>query len=48
MEDSWGIATIWMGLALLASFLSIRYKFSVAMVEILVGIAAGKHVMIVK
>ncbi len=41
MEYSWGIATIWMGLALLASFLSIRYKFSVALVEILVGVAAG-------
>src|SRR5713226_5708150 len=41
MEYSWGIATIWMGLALLASFFSIRYKFSIALVEILVGIAAG-------
>ncbi len=41
MEYSWGIATIWMGLALIASFLSIRYKFSVALVEILVGVAAG-------
>jgi Kef-type K+ transport system membrane component KefB len=41
MEQSWGIATIWMGLALLASFVSIRYKLSVALVEILVGIAAG-------
>jgi len=30
-----------MGLALLASFVSIRYKLSVALVEILVGIAAG-------
>jgi len=41
METSWGIATVWMGLALIASFLSIRYKLSVALVEILVGIAAG-------
>ena len=41
MENSWGIATVWMGLALLASFLSIRFKLSVALVEILVGIAAG-------
>jgi Kef-type K+ transport system membrane component KefB len=41
MESSWGIATVWMGLALIASFLSIRYKLSVALVEILVGIAAG-------
>jgi Kef-type K+ transport system membrane component KefB len=41
MESSWGIATVWMGLALIASFVSIRYKLSVALVEILVGIAAG-------
>jgi Kef-type K+ transport system membrane component KefB len=41
MESSWGIATVWMGLALVASFLSIRFKLSVALVEILVGIAAG-------
>ena len=31
----------WTGLALLASFLSIRFNLSVALVEILVGIAAG-------
>ena len=41
IENSWGIATVWMGLALLASFLSIRFKLSVALVEILVGVAAG-------
>jgi len=41
IENSWGIATVWMGLALLASFISIRFKLSVALVEILVGIAAG-------
>ena len=41
MESSWGIAAVWMGLALIASFLSIRFKLSVALVEILVGIAAG-------
>jgi len=41
MENSWGIAAVWMGLALLASFISIRFKMSVALVEILVGIAAG-------
>jgi Kef-type K+ transport system membrane component KefB len=41
MESSWGIAAVWMGLALLASLLSIRFKLSVALVEILVGIAAG-------
>src|SRR5208283_5886577 len=41
MDNSWGIAAVWMGLALLASMLSIRFKLSVALVEILVGIAAG-------
>ena len=41
MEIGWGIATVWMGLALLASFISIRFKLSVALVEILVGAAAG-------
>ena len=41
MEITWGIAAIWLGLALVASLLSIRFKMSVALVEILVGIAAG-------
>ena len=41
MEIGWGTATVWMGLALLASFISIRFKLSVALVEILVGAAAG-------
>jgi len=43
METSWtwGIAAIWLGLALVASLLSIRLKMSVALVEILVGSAAG-------
>ena len=41
MELTWGIAAIWLGLALVASLLSIRFKMSVALVEILVGIAAG-------
>ncbi len=41
MEIGWGIATVWMGLALVASFIAIRFKLSVALVEILVGTAAG-------
>jgi Kef-type K+ transport system membrane component KefB len=41
MENSWGIAALLLALALTASFLSIRFKMSVALVEILVGIAAG-------
>jgi Kef-type K+ transport system membrane component KefB len=46
MEHSWGIAAIWMGLALLACLISIRFKLSVALVEILVGIAAGNLVLL--
>jgi Kef-type K+ transport system membrane component KefB len=46
MENSWGIAAAWMGLALLASFISIRFKLSVALVEILVGVGAGNLVML--
>ena len=41
MELTWGIAAIWLGLALVASLLSIRFKMSVALVEILVGVVAG-------
>ena len=46
MELTWGIAAIWLGLALVASLLSIRFKMSVALVEILVGIAAGNLVLL--
>jgi Kef-type K+ transport system membrane component KefB len=45
-EMSWGIAAIWMGLALVASFISIRFNLSVALVEILVGIAAGNLALV--
>jgi Kef-type K+ transport system membrane component KefB len=41
METNWGIAALWLGLALVASLISIRFKLSIALVEILVGIAAG-------
>jgi Kef-type K+ transport system membrane component KefB len=41
MEGTWGIAAVWLGLALVASLLSIRFKMSVALVEILVGVVAG-------
>lgn len=46
MEITWGIAAIWLGLALVASLLSIRFKMSVALVEILVGVAAGNLVLL--
>jgi Kef-type K+ transport system membrane component KefB len=45
-EIGWGIAAVWMGLALLASFVSIRFNLSIALVEILVGIVAGNLAML--
>jgi Kef-type K+ transport system membrane component KefB len=41
MENIWFIAAVWVGLALLASLISIRIGISVALVEIVVGVAAG-------
>jgi len=40
-ENIWFIAAIWMGLAFIASLISIRTGISVALVEILVGVVAG-------
>lgn len=40
-ENIWYIAAIWMGLAFIASLISIRLGISVALIEILVGVAAG-------
>jgi Kef-type K+ transport system membrane component KefB len=40
-ENIWFIAAIWMGLAFVSSLISIRTGISVALVEILVGVAAG-------
>lgn len=41
MENIWYVAAIWMGLAFLASLISIRVGISVALIELLVGVAAG-------
>jgi Kef-type K+ transport system membrane component KefB len=41
MDNIWFIAAFWMGLALLASLLSIRLGISVALIEILVGVVVG-------
>ncbi|MFN3336466.1 MAG: cation:proton antiporter [Thermomicrobium sp.] len=41
MENVWAAAAVWVGLALLASIFSIRLGVSVALLEILVGVAAG-------
>ena len=40
-ENIWFVAAIWMGLAFLASLISIRVGISVALIEIVVGVAAG-------
>jgi len=41
MDNIWLIAALWMGMALVASLISIRIGISVALVEILVGVLAG-------
>src|SRR3989454_9090205 len=41
VENIWFIAAIWMGLALVASLISIRLGISVALIEILVGVIVG-------
>jgi Kef-type K+ transport system membrane component KefB len=41
MANIWATAALWIGLAFLASIISIRLGLSVALVEILVGIVAG-------
>jgi Kef-type K+ transport system membrane component KefB len=41
LENIWFIAAFWMGLALLASLISIRVGISVALIEILVGVIVG-------
>jgi len=40
-DNIWFIAAIWMGLAFIASLISIRIGISVALVEIVVGVIAG-------
>jgi glutathione-regulated potassium-efflux system ancillary protein KefC len=41
MEQAFGIATLWFGLALVATFLASRLRISGALMEILVGVAAA-------
>ena len=41
LNNTYGVATLWVGLALLASVISIRVGLSVALVEILVGVVGG-------
>src|SRR5438034_5703343 len=41
LDNVYAIAAVWIGLAFLASTISVRLGLSVALVEILVGVAAG-------
>jgi hypothetical protein len=41
MENVWFVASAWMGLALLASVISIRLGISVALVEMFIGVIGG-------
>lgn len=41
MEQAFSIAALWFGLALLATFLASKLRISMALMEILVGIAAA-------
>ena len=44
MENIWLASAVWLGLALLASIISIRIAISVALIEILVGTVAGNTI----
>src|ERR1700685_3555168 len=41
LNNSYGIATLWIGLAFVASLISVRIGLSVALVEILLGVLGG-------
>ena len=41
MEQIWTVAALWIGMALLASLISIRLGISVALIEICLGVAGG-------
>jgi Kef-type K+ transport system membrane component KefB len=48
LDNVWFNAALWMGLAFLASLISIRLGISVALIEILVGVLAGNYLGIHK
>lgn len=48
LENIWFAAAIWMGLAFVASLISIRIGISVALIEIVIGIIAGNFLGIHK
>jgi Kef-type K+ transport system membrane component KefB len=41
MEQIWTVAALWIGMALLATLISIRLGISVALIEICLGVAGG-------
>ncbi|SRR6266508_4517078 len=41
MENLWLTSAVWMGLALVSAFISIRLALSVALIEIMVGAVGG-------
>ena len=43
MDHQWYVAMFWIGLALLASIISMRTAISVALVEIFVGVIGGNY-----
>lgn len=48
LDNVWFVASLWMGLAFVASLISIRLGISVALVEIFIGILAGNFLGIQK
>ncbi|MFZ5866668.1 MAG: cation:proton antiporter [Thermodesulfobacteriota bacterium] len=46
MEQTWFVATVWIGMALVASLISIRTAISVALVEICVGVIGGNYLLL--
>jgi Kef-type K+ transport system membrane component KefB len=46
MEDIWFTSAVWIGLALIASLVSIRLAISVALIEIVVGAIAGNIIQL--
>ena len=44
MDNIWLASAVWLGLALLASIISIRVAISVALIEIMVGVVAGNTI----
>src|SRR5437879_13475860 len=41
MEQIWTVAALWIGMALVATLISIRLGISVALIEICLGVAGG-------